>query len=122
MPYNLKGRNVLVTGGSRGLGALICEKFAAEGCNVAVNYNASKDRALQVAEKIEKDHKTKAVVVGGLEECEEIVQEATEGLGGLDVIISNAGWTKHGTTFSDLNALNEEEWDKVTPSFHDHGS
>lgn len=50
----------------RGLGALICEKFAAEGCSVAVNYHASKDRAVQLAEKIEKEYKTKAIVVGGV--------------------------------------------------------
>jgi NAD(P)-dependent dehydrogenase (short-subunit alcohol dehydrogenase family) len=35
----------------RGLGALICEKFAAEGANIVVNYVSSKDRADQVAEK-----------------------------------------------------------------------
>ena len=40
----------------RGLGALIAEKFAAEGCNVAINYNASRERAEQVAEKLEKEY------------------------------------------------------------------
>lgn len=54
MPYALKGRNVLVTGGSRGLGALICEKFAAEGSNVMVNYVSAEDRALQVVETCKK--------------------------------------------------------------------
>ena len=79
MPYSLKGRNVLVTGGSRqasklwlrrniantrprGLGALICEKFAAEGSNVAVNYVSSKDRADEVAEKV-RGFGVKAVVI-----------------------------------------------------------
>ena len=46
----------------RGLGALLCQKFAAEGCNVAINYNSSPDRAKQVAEACEK-HGVKAVVV-----------------------------------------------------------
>jgi NAD(P)-dependent dehydrogenase (short-subunit alcohol dehydrogenase family) len=50
----------------RGLGALICEKFAAEGCNIAVNYNASKERAEDVAKKIEKEYKVKAIVIGGV--------------------------------------------------------
>jgi NAD(P)-dependent dehydrogenase (short-subunit alcohol dehydrogenase family) len=54
MPYSLKNRNVLVTGGSRGLGALICEKFAAEGCNVIVNYVSAEDRAKEVVAKCEK--------------------------------------------------------------------
>jgi len=126
MPYSLKGRNVLVTGGSRsvsphlsplscpevqesrpqsiypafrqvalrgrdipcvpglpypyytsqliqtlivaatsGLGELICLKFAAEGCNVAVNYNASEDRAKEVAEKVRR-FGGKAVLVKGV--------------------------------------------------------
>jgi NAD(P)-dependent dehydrogenase (short-subunit alcohol dehydrogenase family) len=54
MPYTLKGRNVLITGGSRGLGALICEKFAQEGANVMVNYVSAEDRAQQVVETCEK--------------------------------------------------------------------
>jgi len=47
----------------RGLGALICEKFAAEGSNVAVNYVSSKDRADQVAEKCTKEFGVKAVII-----------------------------------------------------------
>ncbi|KAL8859513.1 MAG: hypothetical protein Q9178_003912 [Gyalolechia marmorata] len=66
MPYKLKGRNVLITGASRGLGALLAEKFAAEGCNVAINYNASEDRAQQVAEKIRKTYDCKAIIVKGV--------------------------------------------------------
>lgn len=53
MPYSLKGRNALVTGGSRGLGALISEKLAQEGANVMVNYVSAEDRAKEVVEKCE---------------------------------------------------------------------
>ena len=51
---------------SRGLGALIAEKFAAENCNLAINYNASQDRAEQVAEKIERVYKTKPILIQGV--------------------------------------------------------
>ncbi|KAL8929360.1 MAG: hypothetical protein Q9172_000533 [Xanthocarpia lactea] len=115
MPYKLKGRNVLITGASRGLGALLAEKFAAEGCNVAINYNASEDRAQQVAEKIRKTYDCKAIIVKGdqgvLADCENTVQKSIDGLGGLDILVSNAGWTKM-STFGNLDALSEEEWDK----------
>ncbi|KAL8739016.1 MAG: hypothetical protein Q9181_000298 [Wetmoreana brouardii] len=116
-----------------GLGALLAEKFAAEGSNVAINYNASEDRAKQVAEKIKKTYNAKAIIVKGvpslcadtheqkltsdvkdqgvLADCENTVQQSIDGLGGLDIIVSNAGWTKI-TQFGDLNALSEEEWDK----------
>ena len=43
-----------------------------------------------------------------------MVQEAIKQLGGLDIIVSNAGWTKI-STFGDLDALTEDEWDKVNP-------
>ena len=45
---------------------MICEKFAAEGCNVAVNYVSSVDRANQTAEKIIAEHHIKAVVIQGV--------------------------------------------------------
>ena len=51
---------------SRGLGALIAEKFAAEGCNVAVNYNASKDRAEHIAIKIAEEYRVKSLVIRGV--------------------------------------------------------
>jgi hypothetical protein len=49
----------------RGLGALICERFAAEGCNIAVNYLSSEDKAQEVAAKVEK-HSVKSVVIQGV--------------------------------------------------------
>ncbi|EEQ28277.1 conserved hypothetical protein [Microsporum canis CBS 113480] len=97
MPYSLKGRNVLITGGSRGLGAMIAEKFAAEGSNIAINYCASAERAKELATKIEADHKVKAVVLHGdvalRVDCENLVKKTIELLGGIDVIISNACWS-----------------------------
>lgn len=50
----------------RGLGELICLKFAQEGCNVAINYNSSADRAKGVAEKVEKEHGVKAFLIQGV--------------------------------------------------------
>ena len=50
----------------RGLGAIIAKKFAIEGSNVAIHYNASAERAKRVAENIEKEYKVKAVVIQGV--------------------------------------------------------
>ena len=66
MPYSLKDRIVLVTGGSRGLGALVVEKFAAEGCHVAINYNASKERAEELARKVQHEHQVRTVLLQGV--------------------------------------------------------
>ncbi|PGH07845.1 hypothetical protein GX51_01555 [Blastomyces parvus] len=115
MPYSLKGRNVLITGGSRGLGALVAEKFAAEGSNIALNYVSNEARAKETAEKLEKEYNAKVVLVqadvGIQADCIKLVKQTIEQLGGLDIVISNAGWTKM-SKFADLNALNEDEWDK----------
>ncbi|KAH8793647.1 short-chain dehydrogenase/reductase-like protein sdr [Hyaloscypha sp. PMI_1271] len=114
MPYSLKGRNVLVTGGSRGLGELICLKFADEGCNVAINYNSSADKAAAVAKKVEQDYGTRAFTIQGdmglQKDCVHVVKESISKLGGLDIIISNAGYTRF-SNFGDLNDSTVEDWD-----------
>ncbi|KAE9378040.1 short-chain dehydrogenase/reductase-like protein sdr [Stipitochalara longipes BDJ] len=114
MPYSLKGRNVLVTGGSRGLGELICLKFAEQGCNVMINYNSSADRAEGVAKKVEQDYGMKAFTVQGVrgleKDCVRVVQESISKLGGLDIIVSNAGHTRF-SNFGDLNDSTVEDWD-----------
>ncbi|KAK1238129.1 hypothetical protein MKX08_002708 [Trichoderma sp. CBMAI-0020] len=115
MPYSLKGRNVLVTGGSRGLGALICKKFAEEGANVAINYVSNSVAAEKLADTLTKDYSSKTFAIQGDAEKREdnvrLVQETVKNLGGLDIIIANAGWTKL-SKFGDLHALNDDEWNK----------
>ncbi|KAJ5670310.1 uncharacterized protein N7477_005673 [Penicillium maclennaniae] len=115
MPYSLKGRNVLITGGSRGLGALVANKFAAEGSNVAINYVSNKETADQVASEIASNYGVKTIVVqgdaGSQAECTDVVKATIEQLGGLDVVISNAGWTKM-VNFADLDAMDDADWDK----------
>ncbi|KAJ4673328.1 hypothetical protein HRR95_006179 [Exophiala dermatitidis] len=122
MPYTLKGRNVLVTGGSRQ--ALTTprsattsneESFAAEGSNLVVNYVSRKDRADQVAEKCRKEFGVKVVVIqadiGVAEDSIRLVKETVQQLGGLDIIINNAGWTRFAN-FGDINDLSHDEWNK----------
>ncbi|UKZ81752.1 hypothetical protein TrVFT333_009524 [Trichoderma virens FT-333] len=114
MPYSLKGRNVLVTGGSRGLGAVICKKFAEEGANVAINYVSNADAAQEVADSL-KEYPVKTFIIQGDAEKREdnvrLVQETVKNFGGLDIIIANAGWTKI-SQFGNLHALTDEEWNK----------
>ncbi|KAJ6187010.1 hypothetical protein N7519_001918 [Penicillium mononematosum] len=115
MPYSLSGRNVLITGGSRGLGALAAEKFASEGSNVAINYMSSKEIADKLASDIATKYGVKTAVIQGdagvKDDCINAVKTTIEKLGGLDIIISNAGWTKM-TNFGDLDAMDDDDWDK----------
>lgn len=114
MPYALKGRNVLVTGGSAGLGEVVSLAFAKEGANVAVNYFNRLEPAQKVVSECEK-HGVKAVSVKGdmcdTSECRRVVFETIKQLGGIDIVISNAGWTRF-SDFSDLDSMAEDEWDK----------
>ncbi|KAF2127403.1 short chain dehydrogenase/reductase [Dothidotthia symphoricarpi CBS 119687] len=114
MPYDLKGRNVLVTGGSAGLGELISLTFAKQGCNVAINFF----NRLEPAQKVQKaceEQGVKAVVVKAdmtsTAEAKRAVEETIEQLGGIDIVISNAGWTKF-CEWTDLDGLSEADWDR----------
>ena len=98
---------------------MICEKFAAEGCNVVINYATSKDKADELAKKIE-SYGVKAICIqadcGVPEDNARLIKETVSGLGGLDVIVANAGWTRFAE-FGDLNDLSLEEWNKVCRIF-----
>ncbi|KAF2004850.1 short-chain dehydrogenase/reductase-like protein SDR [Amniculicola lignicola CBS 123094] len=115
MPYDLKGRNILITGGSRGLGEVLCHTFASQGCNIVINYFNRVEAADEVKSAIESKYGVKAVVMKGdmcsTAEAKRCVEESIIALGGLDIVIGNAGWTKF-TTFGDLDAMDEDEWDK----------
>lgn len=113
----LEGKRVLITGGSAGLGAAVAHLFAKEGANLAINYAASKDRA----EALQLDLKSKApgskvvLIQGDVSQsktCADLVEQTVKELGGIDILISNAGWTK-AIDWEDLDAFSEEEWDKT---------
>ncbi|KAF1986672.1 NAD(P)-binding protein [Aulographum hederae CBS 113979] len=114
MPYKLKDRSVLITGGSRGLGAVIARHFASQGSNIAINYLHSAGAAEKLAVEI-RGMGVQACVIqadcGKIADCEKCVEETIKVFGCLDIIIGNAGWTKF-SDFGDLNALSEEDWDK----------
>ncbi|KAH8697166.1 putative short chain dehydrogenase [Talaromyces proteolyticus] len=115
MGYSLKNRNVLIIAGSRGLGAVVAEKFAAEGANIAISYFSDLERAKEIEASIKSQYQVKTAIIQGdagkRDECVKTVRLATEALGGLDIVVSNAGWTKV-SEFGDLYALEDEDWDR----------
>lgn len=94
MPFDLTGRRALVTGAGHGIGAAVALGLAAAGADVAVHYGRSADGAEQVAAGIAGlGRKAKAlqadVTDGG--EVGALVEEAAGFLGGLDIVVTNAG-------------------------------
>ena len=90
----MKGKAALVTGGSRGIGRAIAERLAAEGVAVAINYTRNEQLAHEVVKGItSKGGKAVAFQadVSKPAEVRRMFSEAESALGGLDVVVANAG-------------------------------
>ncbi|QGL99104.1 3-oxoacyl-ACP reductase FabG [Stenotrophomonas maltophilia] len=108
----LAGKNALVTGGSRGIGAAIALALSEKGADVAVTYERSADRAAQLVRTIEgMGRKAVAIRADSADpgEIQRSVAEAVRVLGGLDILVNNAAIARYNNiadfTVEDLDAL-----------------
>jgi 3-oxoacyl-[acyl-carrier protein] reductase len=88
------GKTAFVTGSARGLGKMTALRLAEMGCNVAVNYRHSAEEAEALAEQIRSMGVRSAAVQGNVADPshpKRMVGEVREALGGIDVLINNAG-------------------------------
>ena len=103
-------RAVLVTGASRGIGAAIAREFAAAGDRVAVHYRASSDAAAEVVASLAGDgHVAVGADLADPDAVRSMVDRAAEALGGVDVLVNNAGiFVRHPIAESTY-----EEWQRA---------
>ncbi|WP_019948308.1 SDR family oxidoreductase [Hymenobacter aerophilus] len=103
----LKGRRALITGGDSGMGRAAAIAYAREGADVAINYlPAEEEDARQVIELIKKAGQKAVAIPGDIREeefCKKLVAEAVRQLGGLDIVVSNAGRQQQRQSILDLS-------------------
>lgn len=102
----------IVTGGSRGIGAAIVRALASDGFDVAIIYQGSVERAQSLAEEIKATGRNAVAIqcdVSSLEQVEKMTSEVVEKLGGVDVLVNNAGKTRDGL----IMRMTEEDFDSI---------
>lgn len=108
----LKDKVAVVTGGSRGIGAAVCEGFAREGARVVINFNRRQDMAEAVMERIQAAGGEAVTVQGDTSRSEDVahmMEAAHKHFGLVDIMVANAAYYPR-TAFVEIT---EEEWDRV---------
>jgi NAD(P)-dependent dehydrogenase (short-subunit alcohol dehydrogenase family) len=108
----LENQVALVTGAAKRMGRSIALRLAAEGADIAINYESSKPEALQVVEEI-KSLGCRAIAVQGdvsqRSDVQKLFAAVEAEFGGLDILVNNAGMF----FAAEFEALTEEQWDRI---------
>ncbi|MBI2122915.1 MAG: 3-oxoacyl-[acyl-carrier-protein] reductase [Armatimonadetes bacterium] len=108
----LDGKVAIVTGASGGLGRAIALALAGEGAAIAVHYRKNRDAAGEVVRAIEQQGGSARSVqanVGAAAEAQRLIQETIEALGGVHILVNNAGITRDTLVLR----MKEEDWLEV---------
>jgi 3-oxoacyl-[acyl-carrier protein] reductase len=109
MDLGIKGKTVLVTASSKGIGRAVAEGLAAEGCSVAI-CSRNKDELLNTAAEIKKKYYTEPVWcvcdLNNIKDIETTIETVTKQLGRIEILVNNCGGPEPGN----FQQLNEKKW------------
>ncbi len=113
MDLELRGKTAIITGGTTGLGAGICEVLAEEGMNIIANYVFNADEGRKFAQELSAKYGTKCEAMYGdiskAEDIDHIFVQAERDFGHVDVLVNNAGiWPT-----TPIEEMADSEWEKV---------
>ena len=112
MHVDLADQNVLITGGTRGIGRALVDAFAQTGARVAFTYRSSADTADAIVDELAAEGVEALALQGDVadfDSAQDTVSAVTDAWGALDVMVNNAGITRDGL----LLRLGEDDWDAV---------
>src|SRR5262245_33035871 len=108
----LEGKKAIITGGSRGIGAALCDVFAREGADIAFNYNASDEAAATTIERIQsygRQALSFKVSVTDRLEIIKMVKKVHLDFGRIDILVNNAAINRS----DNFATTTERAWDEV---------
>jgi NAD(P)-dependent dehydrogenase (short-subunit alcohol dehydrogenase family) len=119
----LQNRKTIITGADSGIGRAVAIAFAREGADVLVSYLEEDDDARETARFVEEAGREAVLVRGDLSDpahCRQVVQEAVERFGRIDVLVNNAAFQR---TYEAIEEIPDDEWDytfktNITAMFH----
>ncbi len=105
-------KNVIVTGGSRGIGEAIVRILAESGCNVVLNYNKSEEKAKCIQDDLKNKGYNVEIFkadVSDREECKKLIEFGIKTFGYIDVLVNNAGIAQYKL----FTEITDEDWDRM---------
>ena len=109
----LTGKRVIITGGDSGIGRAVAIAFAREGADLLISYLSEEADAQETARLIEEAGRKAVLVPGDISDpdhCRDVIAQAVDELGGLDVLVNNAA---HQASFDDIADISDEEWQQT---------
>ncbi len=108
----LKGKNALITGGSRGIGRAICLKLAGDGAHVIINYASNEDAAMEVLDRVEAQGGSGSLLPFDVSDASSVKEKVSGFIkenGPIQILVNNAGITRDAL----VARMKESDWDKV---------